>query len=267
MEYRVLGPLQVISRPLAEGGVPRTSRAVKVNTLLATLLVRANEVVSLDQLLESMWGGHRPRSARTALHVYVSQLRKFLGEGGIDASPVQTCTGGYLLATDPGNIDCFRFEQLVRDGRRRLEAEDYVATTETLTEALNLWRGPTLHGLLDSPVLRNASIRLDELRVSAVEMRVEADLALGRDRYLIGELFNMVSEYPFREAFYRQLMIALYRSERQSEALRVYSQLRSTLNYELGLEPCQMIRSLQQAILRADQTLDPLLHPSRRAVS
>jgi len=252
MEYRVLGPLQVVGA----NGVG-TPKAAKVKILLATLLVRANEVVSLDQLLESMWGGHGPRSARTALHVYVSQLRKFLGEQGAEVSPVKTCAGGYMLEADPGTVDAFRVEQLICEGRRLLEAEDHVGTAETLSTALAHWRGSTLHGLHDSPVLRNASIRLDELRVSAVEMRVEADLALGRDRHLIGELLNMVSEHPFREAFYRQLMIALYRSERQSEALRVYSQLRSTLNHELGLEPCRMLRSLQQAILRADQTLDP----------
>jgi DNA-binding SARP family transcriptional activator len=225
--------------------------------------MRANEVVSLEQLIDSMWGGHGPRSARSALHVYMSQLRKFLTEDGA----VQTCAGGYVLEADRRNIDCFQFEDLIREARRHLEAEDHLATTETLTKALDLWSGPTLHGLLDSPVLRNFSIRLDELRISAVEMRVEADLALSRDRQLIGELLNLVSEHPFREAFYRQLMIALYRSERQSEALRVYSQLRSTLNHELGLEPCRMIRSLQQAILRADQTLDPYLaHPTAVSV-
>ncbi|WP_156755309.1 AfsR/SARP family transcriptional regulator [Actinokineospora pegani] len=261
MEYRVLGPLQVAT---AAGAF--APKAAKVKTLLATLLVRANEVVSLDQLQESMWGGHGPRSARTALHVYISQLRKFLGEQGAETSPVKTCAGGYLLEADPDGIDAFRAERLIGQGRRLLEAEDHTATTETLSTALGHWRGATLHGLHDSSVLRNAAIRLDELRVSAIEMRVEADLALGRDRHLIGELLTLVSEHPFREAFYRQLMIALYRSERQSEALRVYSQLRSTLNHELGLEPCRMLRSLQQAILRADQSLDPYFRHTAAAV-
>ncbi|SDD96494.1 AfsR/SARP family transcriptional regulator [Actinokineospora iranica] len=257
MEYRVLGPLQVIG----SGETPRALKAAKVKILLATLLVRANEVVTLDALLGSMWGNHGPRSARTALHVYVSQLRKFLGEDGAGASPVQTCAGGYLLAADQADIDFLVVERLIGDGSRLLAAGDDDAAAKTLAAALSMWRGSTLHGLHDSPLLRNAAIRLDELRVSAVEMRVEADLALGRDRHLIGELLTMVSEHPFREAFYRQLMIALYRSERQSDALRVYSQLRGTLNRELGLEPCRILRALHQAILRADQTLDPFFAP------
>jgi DNA-binding SARP family transcriptional activator len=253
VRYSVLGPLRVID--VESGGIVRTPQPTKTKILLATLLSRPNQIVSLDQLIDSMWGGSGPRNAKATLHVYVSQLRRCLADSQ-SASPVETHQVGYLVRVRDGELDSETFESLIKEGRGYLDAKEHRLSAETLSKALNMWHGSVLHGMLESSVLRTFAIQLDELRLSAIEMRLEANLALGRDRQLIGELMTLVNDHPYRESFYRQLMIALYRSERQSDALRVYSQLRNTLNQELGLEPCRMLKLLQAAILRADHAVE-----------
>jgi DNA-binding SARP family transcriptional activator len=247
----VLGPLQVVDETSSQS-LMRTPQAAKAKILLATLLSRANQVVSLDQLIDSMWGRGGPRNAKATLHVYVSQVRRILADP-TQANPIETCPSGYLVRVPEGCLDSESFENLIREGRTYLDRQDYEQAADLLSKALRMWHGSPLHGLLDSSTLRTFAIQLDELRLSAIEMRVEANLALGLDRHLIGELMTLVNDHPYRESFYRHLMIALYRSERQAEALLVYSRLRSTLNHELGLEPCRLLKLLQQAILRADR--------------
>jgi SARP family transcriptional regulator, regulator of embCAB operon len=260
VQYSVLGPLQVVdSTPQS---TVRTPQATKAKILLATLLSRANQIVSLDQLIDSMWGRSGPRNAKATLHVYVSQVRRTLA-APTRPNPIETCPSGYLVRVPEGCLDSETFEWLIREGRRHLDLRDYELTAEILSNALQMWHGSPMHGLLDSSTLRTFAIRLDELRLSAIEMRVEANLALGLDRHLIGELMTLVNDHPYRESFYRQLMIALYRSERQSEALLVYSRLRNTLNRELGLEPCRMLKLLQQAILRADHAVESFVTTGR----
>jgi len=264
VQYSVLGPLQIVDDSSAQP-VIRTPQATKAKILLATLLCRANQIVPLDQLIDSMWGRGGPRNAKATLHVYVSQIRRTLAEPK-QPNPIVTCPAGYLVRVDDGCLDSETFESLVREGRSHLDNREYEEAAAVLSRALRMWHGSPLHGLMDSSTLRTFAIRLDELRLSAIEMRVEANLALGLDRHLIGELLTLVNDHPYRESFYRQLMIALYRSERQSEALRVYSRLRTTLNHELGLEPCRMLKLLQQAILRADHAVESFVTTPRATV-
>jgi SARP family transcriptional regulator, regulator of embCAB operon len=249
MQYGVLGPLTVFDG--ARWCIPS---AAKMKMLLALLLIRANEVVSTSQLVGELWADNEPRQAKATLHVYVSQLRKHLQAGHrSDASPLLTQPPGYLLRVGVDELDFNWFERLIRQGRQHLKAECHADASETFKAALGLWRGPALSDLRDSPIISMFVTLLEEMRLECVEMRIEADLALGRHRELIGELFTLVAEQPLREAFYRQLMVALYRSERQADALKVYLRARRTLREELGLEPCHGLQQVQQGILAADR--------------
>jgi DNA-binding SARP family transcriptional activator len=256
MEFRILGPLEVVDdgRTVALGGS-------KQRALLAILLLRANEVVSRDRLIEDLWGERAPETASTALHGYVSQLRKALKprRGEDEHQLLITRAPGYLLRVDPEQFDLRRFERLVREAKSELVEGDAQAASRALAEGLALWRGPPLAELGSAPFALVESLRLQELRVSTLEDRVEADLALGRHHDLVAELETLAAEHPFRERLRGQLMLALYRSGRQAEALRTYQQARRLLADELGLEPGQELKQLEQAILRQDPTLTPAL--------
>jgi predicted ATPase/DNA-binding SARP family transcriptional activator len=246
MELRILGPLEV-----AAGDATVALGGVRQRTLLAILVLNANEVVSADRLIDELWGERSPESGRSALQVRVSQLRKALGEGG---AQLLTRAPGYVLSLDRDQLDLERFERLVREAA----ATEPRAAAEKLREALALWRGPPLADLAYEPFAQAAIGRLEELRLGAIEKRIDADLALGRHGELVVELEELVAEHPLREHLRAQLMLTLYRCGRQADALEVYRRTREELSAELGLEPGRELKELESAILNQDPALEPL---------
>ena len=241
MQYRILGPLEVE----VEGRLVKLGGA-KQRTLLAALLLRANEVVSRDRLIEDLWSGDAPDTASTALQVHVSQLRKVLGR-----DTIVTRTPGYLIAVQQGELDLERFERLVAEAR----GQEPAVAAERLRQALALWRGSPLAELDSVTFVQAERSRLEEQRLEALEERITADLELGRQAALVPELEGLVREHPLRERLRGQLMLALYRSGRQAEALEVYRSGRRLLDEELGLEPGEELRRLERAILGQDASL------------
>ncbi|MGH3080713.1 MAG: BTAD domain-containing putative transcriptional regulator [Gaiellaceae bacterium] len=247
MEFRILGPFEV-----SEGGQTLEVGTGKQRALLALLVLRAGEVVSTDRLIDALWGEDPPTSALNSVHSYVSHLRKALGNGRL-----QTRGRGYILALNSEALDCRRFERLLGEGRALLAAGEAEAAADALRGALALWRGPPLSDFASEPFAHGEIARLEELRLTALEERIEADLALGRHGELVPELESLVREHPLRERLRAQLMLALYRAGRQVEALAAYQQARRTLGEELGLEPGRALQELERSILRQDAELDP----------
>ncbi|PWU23606.1 MAG: hypothetical protein C5B48_08290 [Candidatus Rokuibacteriota bacterium] len=239
-DFLLLGPFEV-----RDGERIVELRRKKHRALLALLALRAGEAVSADVVIEELWGGKPPKTAREALHNYVSQLRKQLGEDAIE-----TRGNGYLL---DGNLDLARFERLVAAARDAGTVEECATG---LREALALWRGPPLADLAYEPFAAAEIQRLEELHLAARKDLIDAELELGRQAELIPELEALVAEHPYRERLRGQLMLALYRSGRQADALAAYRDARTTLDEELGLEPSTALRELEQAILRQDPSLD-----------
>jgi DNA-binding SARP family transcriptional activator len=244
-EFRLLGPVEAV---LDEE--PVSLPAAKPRALLALLLLNRNRVVPVPQLIDDLWSEEPPDTATKALQVYVSQLRKAIGPDRVLTKPP-----GYALRVDEGELDLDEFERLVAEGRERLAAGDAERAAEQLREALELWRGPALAEFRSEPFARDAGARLEESQLAAVEDRIDAELALGRHDRLIGELEELVRRHPFRERLRGQLMLALYRSGRQADALDVYRRTRETLVEELGIEPGPALHELEQAILRQDPDL------------
>src|SRR3954453_5736388 len=240
MDYRLLGPLEVRGDegPLPLGGA-------KQRALLALLLLNANRVVSRERLVDLLWDEQPPASAVTNVHGYVSRLRKVL-----PPDELQTHPSGYLLRVEPERIDLLRFERLVADARQA----DPGRASGLLHEALGLWRGPPLAEFEES-FARVEGGRLEDLRLAAVEERIEGDLALGRHADVAGELETLIVEHPHRERLRGQLMLALYRSGRQAEALDAYRHARAALD-DLGIEPSERLRTLERGILTQDRSLD-----------
>jgi DNA-binding SARP family transcriptional activator len=243
MEFRVLGPLEVV-----EGARVVPIKGAKQRALLAMLLLNAGRVVSADRLLDELWGDEPPESGATALQVRVSQLRKALAEGG---AAIKTRPPGYAIELATGQLDLHAFERLLAqaDG-----AEPAVASG-LLGEALALWRGAALDDLAYESFAQPAIGRLEELRLVAIERRLDADLALGRHAELVPELETLGAEHPLRERFRAQLMLALYRCGRQGDALAVYQATRRMLVDELGIDPGPALQELESAILRQDPGL------------
>jgi predicted ATPase/DNA-binding SARP family transcriptional activator/class 3 adenylate cyclase len=243
LEFRILGPLQVVR---AGNNVPLGAR--KQRTVLALLLLEAGRVVPTDRLTEELWQGRPPGSAGVTLRSYVSRLRTLLRpDAGVIASG-----GGYMLETDDASIDAERFERLVREGEDALARGLSRTAAERFRSGLVLWRGPALADVGEDGLLALESSRLEELRLAAVEGRIDAELALGLHSELVGELERLVGENPLRERLWRQLMLALYRCDRQADALATYGRARKVLTTELGLEPNEELRRLQQAVLRQE---------------
>ena len=253
MEFRILGPLEVTD----QGREPAIA-ANKQRALLAILLLHANEVVSSDRLIEELWGERPPASAAKSLQVYVSRLRHALeGDRGNGTDGVIVTRGhGYLVRVGPGELDLSRFERLVEEGSEALADGVPERALERLREALALWRGPPLAEFAYEPFAQTEIARLEELHLSALEQRIDAELALGRHAQVIGELEALIDRNPFRERLRAQLMLALYRSDRQAEALEAYRRARRTLVEEVGVEPGEQLRSLERAVLAQDPALD-----------
>jgi len=246
MEFRILGPLEVWDgdRQIAVSGARQSA-------LLALLLLNANRVVPSERLIDELWGEDSPESGATALRVRVSQLRKALRK-----DIVQTRPPGYLVRVQRDQLDLQQFERLVEEGRSLLESGDAAQAAARLRGALDLWRGPPLADFAYESFAQQAIARLEELRLAATELRLDADLALGRHGDIIGELESLVGEHPLRERLRGQLMLALYRAGRQAEALGVYQSARSVLVDQLGIEPSPALQALERAILRQDPALE-----------
>ena len=249
----MLGPLEVIV-----DGRPVELPSGKVRLLLAALVVRANEVVSTDRLFEVLWGAEPPKTAANTLQTYVAHLRAALEPGRARREVGQvlvTREPGYLLAVEPNAIDATRFEHLAEQGRRELASSPATADS-TLRAALALWRGEALTDFTFEPFAQAPISRLTELRLSTLENRIDADLALGEHRAVAGELAQLLEEHPLRERLAGQLMVALYRCGRQADALRVYRTVRETLIDQLGIEPNPTLVILEQAILEQRPDLE-----------
>ena len=251
VEFSVLGPVEAVV-----DGRPVPLPAAKPRALLAILLLSRNRVVPVHELIADLWGEEPPETAAKALQVYVSQLRKAIG-----ADRVLTKPPGYSVRVDDGELDLDRFERFAREGRERLAAGGAKDAVELLEQALALWRGPALAEFRSEPFAQEAGARLEEARLAAVELRIEADLALGRHTRLVPELEDLVARHPLRERLRGQLMLALYRSGRQAEALDLYRQTRETLVDELGIEPSRELQELERSILRQDRSLQPGRRP------
>ena len=249
MEFGVLGPLIVRT-----AGREVTPGPAKQRALLALLIVHRNEIVPIDTLVDGLWDGRPPATAHKIIQGYVSQVRRAIG-----GDVLQTRPGGYRLELAPDDLDAVRFEGLLERGRARLTTNPRAAV-ELLNEAMQLWRGPALaeFGALDFAV--GEADRLDQLRLLALEGRIEADIALGRHAAVIPELRALTREYPLREDLRGLHMLALYRAGRQGESLAVYADARTTLVEELGIEPGDPLVRLEHSILVHDPALDPSPH-------
>ena len=255
LEFRILGPLDVVDddRTVELGGARQ--RAV-----LAILLLHRGETVPVDRIVDLMWGEQSPATAVKTVQVYVSHLRRALVEDVLVSS-----RGGYALAVDAERVDALRFERLVDEGRAALAGDDAARAAALLRSALALWRGPVLGDLAYERFAQDEVARLEELRLTAVEERIDADLHLGRHVELVAELEGLVREHPLRERLRAQHMLALYRSGRQADALESMREARRSLVDELGLEPGRELRELEQAILAQDPALDrPRARTARR---
>jgi DNA-binding SARP family transcriptional activator len=256
MDFCVLGPLEA-----RRDGLPVALGGTKQRALLAVLLLHAGEVVSTDRLIDELWGDEPPATAAHTVQVFVSRLRKSLGE---DGGVLVTSPPGYVARLAPDSLDLDRFERLVAQGRSSLAQGDASAASTRLREALGLWRGPALADFAYEAFAQAAIARLEELRLSALADRIEADLALGCHHDLIGELEALVAEHPLRERFLGQLMLALYRSGRQADALECYQEARRALVEELGIDPGPALQRLERAILMQDAGLELPQTPRRR---
>jgi DNA-binding SARP family transcriptional activator/DNA-binding beta-propeller fold protein YncE len=241
MEFRILGPLEVL-----DGGRPLAIRRGKEQALLAYMLLHANEVVPTGRLIDVLWDERPPPTASKVLQNAVSHLRRQLGDGRL-----LTREPGYVLRVEAGELDAREFERLTKDGHSK--------------EALSLWRGPPLLELQDGNFIDDARRRFEELRLGALEDRVEEDLGAGRHADLVPELEQLAAEHPLRERIQGMLMRALYGAGRQADALEAYRQARRTLSDELGLEPGPQLQELERKILTQDPELSPVALPRRRS--
>ncbi|MEW2418652.1 AfsR/SARP family transcriptional regulator [Streptomyces sp. NPDC046866] len=272
MDIEVLGTLAV-----REQGVSITPTAPKPRQVLALLALHADQVVPVSALIEELWAGAPPRSARTTLQTYVLQLRALIAsaleqgagqaEGAAEpaaagpAGPagrrrsakdvLVTLPGGYLLNSGGGTSDVREFDRLAGMGYRAMDADDFPGAARLLREALSLWSGPAFADVQGGAQLDMEARRLEETRLCALDQRIEADLRLGRHRELLAELTVLASRYRTHENLHGQFMLALHRSGRRGEALDVYQRLRATLVRELGIEPSAALRRLQRSILMA----------------
>ncbi|MCZ6662376.1 MAG: BTAD domain-containing putative transcriptional regulator [Actinobacteria bacterium] len=251
MDFRILGPLEVEGD---DGPIQVRGRMEKA--LLALLVVNAGAVVSVDVIAEELWGDHPPPTAIKTVRSYVSRLRRRLGK----AVNIETTGTGYALNANRATIDVSRFEDLLYSGIEHRRGGSHELAASELASALDEWRGPALAGLEDHNFARIEAARLDSRRLEALEARLACDLELGRHRQLVAELEQLVSAHPHHEAFWKHLMMALYRSDRQADALGAFRDAKASLGDELGIEPSEELRELEEQILLQDPAL---LSPER----
>jgi predicted ATPase/DNA-binding SARP family transcriptional activator len=256
LEFAILGPLELRrdGRPVGVGGA-------KVRATLAVLLLHANEPVSAEALAGLLWGEDAPGGAARTVQVHISRLRKALGEEGV----LLTTGAGYQLSVRADALDAMRFTQLIDEGRRAADDGQHDRAADLLREALALWRGAPLADLAYEPFAQAEIARLEEQRLAALQARIDTDLALGKHAHVIGELQRLTSEHPLREGLHAQLMLALYRSGRQAEALEAYRKARATLVEGLGIEPGEELRAMERAVLAQDAALAAPTAPAHRA--
>jgi WD40 repeat protein/DNA-binding SARP family transcriptional activator len=245
MQFRILGPLEVDagSGPIPLGGP-------KQRAVLAHLIVRANDLIPAESMVDELWGDEPPEQARNVIQNYISNLRRTLGRDRIEwRSP------GYVLTVDASELDAARFDALLKEGKQALSVDPGIALGK-LEDALSLWRGPALAGVADQPSLLAAATRLEDLRLEAQEARVDGFLATGGQARAIGELEALLVHHPFRESLWRRLMLALYRDGRQADALAAFQRVRQMLVDELGIDPSSELARLHKRILQQDAGLD-----------
>lgn len=253
MVVQILGPVQIQRAPDVLVPSPRLARI-----LLGTLALRANSTVSTAWVVDALWGDRAPKSAGANLRGYLAELRRLLDAGRLTGVAIDTGPAGYLLRAEPGAIDALLFDSLVSEGRQLLAEGRYEPAADRLTRALALWRGPVLDGDGVPETLQPEVQVLGIKREDALEDSIEARLALGQHRELSVELAGLVAQRPLRERLCGQLMLALYRSGRQVEALTAYQALRARLDDELGVAPFAEIQALHRRMLRADPDLQLL---------
>jgi SARP family transcriptional regulator, regulator of embCAB operon len=258
-EIKVLGPLEVTL-----GGVSVVPTATKPSQLLAMLALNAGHVVTVSALMDELWDSRPPRSGIPTLQTYILHLRRKL-QGALAQSGEQsskdiliTRRTGYLLDVQPQDVDAVKYHELSMAGRRAVNGGDYTTAARLLGSALDLWRGPALGDVPTGPQLEIEAMRLEENRLSDLELRIDADLRLGRHHQLLGELATLCARHPMLENFTAQFMLALYRSGRRCQALSAYQRLRDTVVEQLGLDPSPRLRQLHRAILAGDPVVDDL---------
>ncbi|ORT59107.1 AfsR/SARP family transcriptional regulator [Streptomyces sp. CB03238] len=251
VRLRVLGPLELVDADRAV-----TPQPMKIRSVLALLCVHAGTVVSRESLVEALWAGHPPRTARTALQVYVSKLRKYLDEYGGLADRLITKPHGYVLEVLSGELDLHEFDRHFRQARAATAEGRQEEALVSLHAAHALWRGGALADLRGLPTFDNLARQLDERRIEVLERRIDIQLSLGRHKSVVAELYGLVGEHPTWETAHAQLMLALYRSGRVAQALEAYRRVRDSLVRELGLEPGERLRLLHTAILARDPSLE-----------
>jgi predicted ATPase/DNA-binding SARP family transcriptional activator len=254
VQFRILGPIQA----LLDDDEPAALGAPKQRGLLALLLVDRRRVVTAEQLIDGLWGESPPASALQSLQVYVHGLRRALG-----AERIETAGRGYRVVVGEDELDLDRFERTLERGRAALEAERADDAADELREALAIWRGPALADLPEATRRAAEAERLEELRLTALELRYDAELACGRHDAVVAELEALTAEHPYRERFLEQRLLALYRCGRQAEALKVYRTAREVLAEELGLDPSPALQELERAILRQESSLAAPEAPTR----
>ncbi|MCO6011010.1 AfsR/SARP family transcriptional regulator [Actinoallomurus purpureus] len=265
MEIRILGPLT-----LSHEGRPLTVTAPKPRKVLTLLLLNAGFIVPTRALMTEVWGEHSPRSASTTLQTYILQLRRSLGAvldlpaPAVAKKVLITCESGYMIRTADTEFDLPEYESIAQEGRLAFSAGDYAEAARLIGEALDLWRGPALVDVAAGRLIETEILRLEESRLSLLELRIETNLRLGRHHEILSELTALVARHPLHEELHGKFMLALYRSGRRSQALEVFHQLRSTLIRELGLDPTPSLQRLQQRILSSDPTLDVPPQPEHR---
>jgi DNA-binding SARP family transcriptional activator len=247
LQFQVLGPLEVY-----DGDRVCTPTPPKVSRVLALLLLRANQVVSMDSLIEELWGEEPPLSAVGTAQTYIYQLRKILdprGEHSAVGEWLVTKAPGYLMRVAPNQLDATAFEALSWQGRQMLEQSQPEQASQLLRRALGLWRGPSLANVRRGALLEAHAVHLEEQRMRTLELRIQADVELGRHRELIGEMRSLVATHPLNEWFHGQLIMALSHSGRRGEALQAYQDLRRVLSNQLGLDPQPELQELHREVL------------------
>jgi predicted ATPase/class 3 adenylate cyclase/DNA-binding winged helix-turn-helix (wHTH) protein len=261
MDFHILGPLEAL-----DGGQPVPLAGSKLRAVLALLLLHREETLSSDRFIDELWGDEPPATAAKTLQVHISRLRKALASGSRGAEEVVvTSPHGYGLDIDPERVDAHRFERLLAEGRSELASHRPAQALAALEDALALWRGPVLADLSYEAFAQAEIARLEDLRVAALEQLIEAKLALGRHVEVVGQLETLILEHPYRERLRAQLMLALYRSDRQADALQAYQEARRNLVEELGIEPGERLRELEGAILAQDPSLAAPVPPAEEA--